>query len=257
MGLAELTPIPLVKGCLKIGDQGNKTDTTYTSNDTIPVLDPLPASLPGIRLTDGQVYLSAGADGNIYVQTSPTGATLFQNLTTLSSKWRDPQIPRGLTKSYTPRWPLLVDDRQRALFFFPDTMAAFGVSRLRLLDFDEVPGNARQTVFAPGNLDGKSETQDTHYLPDIGSPEGDQGGAYFPVVCEVTDAVGREGARVFAVKDVEEGVERLMGNEVGMRGTVTGGTVGKCSVLLLRRLCGEVDGCDCVNITVDILKPRG
>ncbi|KAG8627357.1 hypothetical protein KVT40_004840 [Elsinoe batatas] len=231
--LLKWEPPAFVKGCIKFGSEnkGNASTIDYESLNAT-VSQSTSRRLTGTTITDstGEIYLLAGADGAIYFQKSADSATKFQNYTGIGAPWASVDDFSG-TSDPVAMLALLLDDSNRAMFYFTDTLNKFGVSRLRLLMYDNVPRGAAMTGFAPGDLDGKADTPQTLFLAGLDENQGSI--ALLPVACEIEDAQGRKLTRLFVVKDGIEGPKILKDN-MDMVSTVTGGTVKQCAMVELK-----------------------
>ncbi|KAF2224736.1 hypothetical protein BDZ85DRAFT_258989 [Elsinoe ampelina] len=231
--LLKWEPPAFVKGCIKFGSEnkGNASTIDYESLNAT-VSQSTSRRLTGTTITDstGEIYLLAGADGAIYFQKSPDSATKFQNYTGIGAPWASVDDFSG-TSDPVAKLALLLDDSNRAMFYFTDTLSKFGVSRLRLLLYDDIPRGAAMTGFAPGDLDGKVDTLQTLFLAGLDENQGSI--PLLPVACEIEDARGRKLTRLFVVKDGVEGPKVLKDNP-DMVSTVTGGTVGQCAMVELK-----------------------
>lgn len=109
------------------------------------------------------------------------------------------------------------DTNNRLLHYYPTTMAATGVSRLRLADWDKLPNGARVISLTPIASGGVS------MLMAI-----DSNGDYFwPFFCGIKGQLNK----LFLVRDHETGGAVLEGEN--MKFTVTGGEAYSCSPLAL------------------------
>lgn len=121
------------------------------------------------------------------------------------------------------------DPAGRLMYFFPSTMAAHGVSRLRFATQYRIPHGANFVALAGGavdtNDDGDEDTPTTSggLMMAVDS----LGNGFYPVACSL-DGVRN---KVFLVKDLDDGVRKLESEE--MRHVVTGGVTSGCAPLAL------------------------
>ncbi|KAF2156298.1 hypothetical protein K461DRAFT_94097 [Myriangium duriaei CBS 260.36] len=177
--------------------------------------------------TTGASSVISGADGNLYMQrTSGSTGSRFQRVIDTSASWTN-----DVTKSaYASSLTLVTDDKDRAFFLFPDTLGAFSASRIRLLDIDAVPKNAKQSVLGYGTLSNSSTLPATYFFADASSPVA----AYYPVACTLVDAQSRTLTKLFAVSDLSAGIANLTSNTAAVQSILTGGTVKQCAFIALQ-----------------------
>ena len=153
--------------------------------------------------------LSSDDSGNIYldsVAAGPSGDSTFA-------------LDTGL---------VVGDESDRFLHYYPDVMAVFNVSRIRLSTQDAVPATSDIITLAP--LDGDSENSAVSVYIAV-----DSKGAYFyPVTCNIEG----QPSKVFIVADPVKGLETLLMEE--LRYIVTGGVVQECFYIPF--MAGSGDG---------------
>ena len=109
-------------------------------------------------------------------------------------------------------------DGARFFHYYPDTMAAYNVSRLRVSDELDVPATAKIIALAPVNYNDNNQTSDVFVAQDtLGKP-------YFPVTCDIRG----QPSKAFLVADLTN-YQKLL--DPILRYTVTGGVVQQCYYL--------------------------
>ncbi|KAF2224618.1 hypothetical protein BDZ85DRAFT_318533 [Elsinoe ampelina] len=253
--LSEWKSPPLVKGCLGVGQSGNKTSNKFEDKAIENTLSIMPPG--GYIVKDGSQnkYLTATASGDLLMISDRTLAIGFKNLTTAGPLWKEPdvritnqtdltdRIPASSPLKHLPRTaldldaPLTFDVLRRGFYIFPDTIDKFGISRVRLLKFDSVPSTALQTVLAPADFDGLFQTPDVHYF----SNAKDKAKPYLPMVCTITDPFGNTFAQVFALSlsrlEQADAFNSVFSPALrpALVASVFGGQDHQCSILLLQR----------------------
>lgn len=114
------------------------------------------------------------------------------------------------------------DIGERVLFFYPDTMKAFGVSRLRIGSLKQLPKSSDVVSFAALNVDNSDSTSGIYMVFDT------QGNAYYPMACNYNN--DDKPARLFLASDATAGETTLEKNG-DLSYIVTGGEVAKCSFI--------------------------
>jgi hypothetical protein len=71
----------------------------------------------------------------------------------------------------------VTDDNGRAMFYYPDIMDKYGVSRFRMNDYDHIPTTADFITLTPINDDGSDSTSRVYVAVDT------SGDVFFTVVC--------------------------------------------------------------------------
>jgi hypothetical protein len=150
-----------------------------------------------IRDTSSIVQLSANTDGNIYLTPYPGASPGTAFLSTGSV--------------------VTIDDESRSFHYYPDTMAAYGVSRLRLSTTANATVDSQIITLIP-----------THSpLGPIYTAIDTLGHMFLFAWCNAPDW---PGAKVFLIKD-STGPQMLQSSEI--QWVVTGNKVTKCAPLLL------------------------
>ncbi|KAL9595333.1 MAG: hypothetical protein Q9219_006510 [cf. Caloplaca sp. 3 TL-2023] len=121
------------------------------------------------------------------------------------------------------------DAAGRFFHYYPDTMAAYNVSRIRLSDETHVPRTAGFISLAPVNHDDDLNTPDVYVAVDT------LGEIFFPVTCDIQD----QESKAFLVRDLDQGVQKLL--DPKLRYTVTGGIVEECYFLPWLAPAGSAD----------------
>lgn len=116
------------------------------------------------------------------------------------------------------------DANERVLHYYPDTMAAFGVSRLRIGDAHQLPKTSDMVTFAPLNVDGDATTSGVYVAFDS------KGDMFYPVACNFAN--DRKPAKLFLASNSTTGPATLEANG-DLRYIVSGGDVTKCSFIAL------------------------
>ncbi|KAB2571195.1 hypothetical protein DBV05_g10127 [Lasiodiplodia theobromae] len=121
------------------------------------------------------------------------------------------------------------DPAGRLMYFFPSTMAAHGVSRLRFATQYRIPHGANFVALAGGAVDTNHDgDEDTPTTPDgLMMAVDSLGNGFYPVACSLDGLANK----VFLVKDLDDGVRKLEAEE--MRHIVTGGVTSGCAPLAL------------------------
>ncbi|MCJ1293932.1 hypothetical protein MMC34_005489 [Xylographa carneopallida] len=159
--------------------------------------------------TTNTYILSSDDSGNIYLDSAaaePSGDSTFA-------------LDAGL---------VVGDESDRFLHYYPDVMAAFNVSRIRLSTQDAVPVTSDIITLAP--LDGDSENSAVSVYIAVDS----KGNYFYPVTCNIEG----QPSKVFIVADPVKGLETLLLEE--LRYIVTGGVVQECFYIPF--MAGSGDG---------------
>lgn len=148
--------------------------------------------------TTGTVQLSSADDGNLYLAAYPGNS---------------PQ-----TMFYSSGSVIIQDESQRTFHYYPDTMAAYNVSRLRVADLADTPLTSQLITLVPvstsaGTIYGAMDTL---------------GNTFFLTWC---NAAGWAGSKIFVTKDYGPSISTLASDEV--QWIVTGDEVTLCYPLLL------------------------
>lgn len=113
---------------------------------------------------------------------------------------------------------VVVDALSRIPVLFPDELAKTGVSRLRVVDAENVPIGSDEVVFVPAKTvmdDGASHS--LYY------PMNPSGTTFYPVVCSYSDGHYSE---LFLTQDIDAGIAMLKSADVKF--SITGGAVSDC-----------------------------
>lgn len=143
--------------------------------------------------TTGQLQLLSTDNGNMYMSTNFTGANFASDGTVA-----------------------LGDSTGKMFLYYPDVMAAFGVSRFRLGAWGSIPHGARLLTLTPLNNSGTTVFVAVDTL----------GNYFFPVLCTYE---GATRPKVFLVKDPTADLSFILDTQ--LRFTVTGGVVAQCNPL--------------------------
>ncbi|KAF2155499.1 hypothetical protein K461DRAFT_290527 [Myriangium duriaei CBS 260.36] len=225
---------------------GNSSMADYVTDLIIPV--GTEAKIKSGRVVQSAGYdfvMLSGLDGNLYLSPSINyhntnlSVTHFQPVVEVENTWTNYTLTQNWLQ--VGLLALATDDYNRAFFYFPDVLNVFGVSRIRMLDPDQVPRNAKQTILYYGSFTGKNGK--ILSFIDIDTPFK----GIYAVGCIVEDALGRNFSKVFAVTDLKAGVATLQANSPELRSSVTGGTIHKCEMVWLEpehkvNLPGHIDG---------------
>ena len=171
--------------------ENQKPTTNGTQISTAP-----DAGLVNIKDKSGSYSLFGDADGNLYIDEADQGSQFAE--------------VQGF---------VVGDDVGRFLHYYPDTMAAYNVSRLRLSDQDEIPKTADFVALVPADYNDNPST------PDIYAAFDTIGGFFFTISCDIED----QASKIFLAADPVEGAKTLM--DPKLRYTVTGGVVTECYYL--------------------------
>lgn len=168
----------------------------------------------------GSVQLYSCLTGNIHVYgTTENDAIAPSDCSPFFTFYDDPSQPG--TNNVT------VADGYSSLFvYFPDEMAKTGVSRIRLVDTENIPKGSEDLLFGLSG-DGSSPQQVYYPFDRLGD-------VFYPVMCRYksgTNAAGDLPNKVFVVKDLVAGPQVLVSE--ALKYTVTGGEVDQCWVLPL------------------------
>lgn len=150
-----------------------------------------------LRDTTSSVQLAANTDGNIYLAPFPGNSPGTSFISTSSI--------------------ITNDDSGRSFHYYPDTMAAYGVSRIRLSTTGLAPIGSQLLTLVPV----------TSGVGTIYMAVDTQGAVFLLAWCNSVDWLG---AKVFIIKDAT-GVQTLETD--GVQWIVTGDEVTKCAPLLI------------------------
>ncbi|KAL8993315.1 MAG: hypothetical protein Q9169_006437 [Polycauliona sp. 2 TL-2023] len=111
---------------------------------------------------------------------------------------------------------LVIGDSSRYFHFYPDVMAKYGVSRIRLSNESEIPLTTNFISLTPVNYNDNNETKNVYAAVDT------LANYYFLATCNIQG----QASKVFLVADEDEALEKLRDEQ--LRFTVTGGVVDVC-----------------------------
>jgi hypothetical protein len=149
--------------------------------------------------------LIPGDDGNLFAATYTAGSS----------------SDTGLFGSYQN--VVIGDDQERVLHYYPDEMAAYNASRIRLSSGDLIPKTADAITLSPIDSDGSDGENPTTYFAVTTKKD-----VYSLVVCNFANSAN---SKVFLVAD-QTGLDNLETN-VHMKFTVTGAPVKDCSPIAM------------------------
>lgn len=144
--------------------------------------------------TDGNLYTSSLASG------SPSDAGLFAQSQNI----------------------IVGDDEERVLHYYPDEMAAYNVSRIRLSLGSEIPKTADAIALSPIDYDGSNDTPSAYFAVSTKQD------VYSLVLCDFSNGAD---SKVFIIND-ESGLDSLQ-NNTNIKYTVTGAPVQACYPLAM------------------------
>jgi hypothetical protein len=110
----------------------------------------------------------------------------------------------------------VTDDNGRAIFYYPDAMDKYSVSRFRMNNYDHIPTTADFITLTPINDEGPDSK------PGVYVAVNTSGDVFFTVVCLLQN----QHAKIFLVKDLDGGVAALTSGDLEY--TVTGGVAAYC-----------------------------
>ena len=193
----------------------------YNPNDTTDQLmfaeanaeEDLVSSTPGQNNTDGFSFSTVPDKSGSYLLTASASGSFY--VTSISDP---PSSNEGVTfASYNNI--TISDDEDRIMHYYPDLMAAFGVSRFRIADYESLPKTADFITLVPFNYD------DDNTTPNVLMAVDTQENAYYTVICNLEG----QNSKIFLVKDAQAGAARLMQED--LKFIVTGGVVTDCTYL--------------------------
>ncbi|KAK0106892.1 hypothetical protein ONS95_003611 [Cadophora gregata] len=164
-----------------------------------------PALVPGqTRLADvsGKFNLVANDDGNLYLGSRNLPGAVFQN---------------NLNLVYGP-------SMTRWFAWHPDTMGAYGISRLRVVDASSAVKGQNIAMLAPATIGGRNlyMAMGTGFAPE--RPD-----LFYSLAW--CNSNSYKGSRVFVVRNFEAAMEKLKSPEV--QWIVTGAEISQCAPLIL------------------------
>ncbi|KAL9624344.1 MAG: hypothetical protein Q9204_007879, partial [Flavoplaca sp. TL-2023a] len=111
---------------------------------------------------------------------------------------------------------IFIGDSSRYFLFYPDVMAEYGVSRIRLSNQSEIPLITNFISLTPVNYNDNNETKNVYAAVDMLAKY------YFLATCNIQG----QASKIFLVADENEALERLCDEQLSY--TVTGGVVDVC-----------------------------
>lgn len=153
---------------------------------------------------NGADRLAAADDGNLYL--SANSAT-----------------PLPGTQFYSEKSIAFKDEQNRMFHYYPDTMNAYGVSRIRLSSVLDTPLTAQLITLVPVNTPSGA----AYVAADTANHN------FFLTECT---APHWQGSKVFLVKDLQTGPTTLLSGDV--QWIVTGNNVTECNPLVLTSAAG-------------------
>ncbi|CAD0108013.1 unnamed protein product [Aureobasidium uvarum] len=145
-----------------------------------------------------------GTDGNLYTASytagSPSDAGLFASSQNV----------------------IIGDDEERVLHYYPDEMAAYNVSRIRLSSGSEIPKTADAIALSPIDYDNSDGTPSAYFAVTTKKD------VYSLVLCNFANGAD---SKIFIVND-QSGIDTLQ-NNANVKFTVTGAPVKYCSPLAI------------------------
>ncbi|KAL3444142.1 hypothetical protein BJX65DRAFT_311109 [Aspergillus insuetus] len=153
-----------------------------------------------LRDTSNTVQLASGPDGNLYLAAAAAASSSPQSL------------------FYSSHSVIAQDVSSRTFHYYPATMDAYGVSRLRIASLAETPLTAQLVTLVPVH----TEVGNVYAAADT------LGKMFYLAWCNAADWLG---AKVFLVSDYAESIDTLMSR--GVQWIVTGDEVTMCYPLLL------------------------
>lgn len=189
-----------------VDDDSDSADSTEYQGDTEKALEEASADEDedGVTFTtivdvQNTFALAPGENGNLYaaaIDGTDNGTALFSLYDTV----------------------IVGDDGERLLHYYPDEMAVYNASRIRLSYEDQIPKTADVITLSPIDYDSTSSSN-----PSVYFAVDSKSNTYNLVLCDFSNGAD---SKVFIVND-ESGIDALTGN-VNMRYTVTGAPVTQC-----------------------------
>lgn len=169
-------------------DEQSEDDITF---NTLVDIQKTFQIVPG---TDGNLYTSSLASG------SPSDAGLFAESQNI----------------------VVGDDEERVLHYYPDEMAIYNVSRIRLSLGSEIPKTADAIALSPIDYDNSDDTPSAYFAVSTKQD------VYSLVLCDFSNGAD---SKVFIIND-ESGLDSLQ-NNTNIKYTVTGAPVQACYPLAI------------------------
>ncbi|KAI1849170.1 hypothetical protein JX266_005131 [Neoarthrinium moseri] len=111
------------------------------------------------------------------------------------------------------------DGSARVLHYYPDTIDAYGVSRLRISPIDKMPKSSDCISLVPVNYDNSPSTPGVYVAVDT------VGKLFWPIICNIAG----QPSKIFVASDPVTGPAKL--TDPDLRYTVTGGVVQNCTFI--------------------------
>ena len=165
----------------------------YSKNKSLTTADGPNAVYISIVDLSNSYQLQADTDGNLYLGDIGSSAAFVSD--------------QGF---------VLGDDAEQWFHYYPDVMAKYNVSRLRVSSSDAIPKDADFVALVPVDYDDNPTT------PSVYAGLDTTGGIFFTLTCNIQG----QASKIFLATDPVEGAKMLM--EEKLRYTVTGGVVEDC-----------------------------
>lgn len=118
---------------------------------------------------------------------------------------------------------VLADGFARVFVYYPDEMTKTGVSRIRVVDVENIPTGAEEILWVPDDsTDSDGSTIPVYYPVDT------QDNTYYPAMCHYTTNVPN---KMFLMKDPSAGLSIL--KDANIKYSITGGDIDSCYYLPL------------------------
>lgn len=196
------------------------TATTAAATTTAATEATYVEGVASIQDVTGELKVNTANNGNLFLTTAESDTTdiaVFSNGTALSAIVTKP-APGSEDKS---TYLVNGDYADRILHYFPDEVAAFGASRLRLAKWDKLPVGSKMISLMP--LPGATGA-DAVLIGLAGS-----GDYLYPVACDIENQLNR----LFLVKDPSESGVKAALEGPDARFVLTGGKAKSCAPLQL------------------------
>lgn len=119
----------------------------------------------------------------------------------------------------------VADSYSDIFVWYPDEMAAVGVSRIRAVDIESIPSKSQEIVFVLGDTSSGSSVDVPVYYPLSNTGE-----TFYPVVCKYAPSSGIYN-KLFLVKDPVQGLQTL--KQQNIKYSITGGDIESCYLMPL------------------------
>ncbi|KAK5098664.1 hypothetical protein LTR24_001770 [Lithohypha guttulata] len=213
-------------------DSGDIVDTTSSklanANTTTAAYVQPPTGDKAYNLTDGYEVATL-IDTEAHYQVLPCA---IGNLLLFGINETVPDYQCGDMWTMTSEDEVVVSDgMSRIPVLFPNEMSKTGVSRIRLVDAENIPVGADEIVFVAG----ETETDDGDTDP-LYYPMDPAGTTYYPLVCLYSDG---QPSKIFLAADPEAGITMLQNADV--KYSIAGGEVSQCFYLPLIQGMGSYE----------------